>query len=813
MGNNAQSVGQMQSERMDSIYEVITDLSNEHNMLMDQLDTILDRLCSISVYGVGFSDATAHITIPLIISLFAFAFPFLFTIISHINNKYEEEPITKMLATEKAYKWFLRGAGICAIFLIMIGILSLSLKNSASYPVLMTILNWLSVFVAGGYSFVIVWFVKVCLDYNSPQKILSRVEVHFEHGAKRSGSVIKALKKKDDKNKKKTVDVTQKFKATSIGINRLYAYAGEEDLRLRRLVALCSYAIKKQDNHLFLSVVSSVSRQQHPDTKQAYHDFLFYEDIMNTYLFCHENVKVEETLMMYWFLTFKHNRLLNLADVCRMFEKVLTAVRHGRIGLFENYLVKSKYGYHFVHEVPVVAYVCGQDVAGQKKIDDDRRELWRELTEMHYLALAHLFSLGHNEIIKVIISGDNLGYDRLLPGSGIEVLRYYARCKENQLTDGGFSHYWFSDTIIGENPDVDLLEKFTAILLLLTPATGYDVLCLIGEKQLNILRNAKEKIVYYGNLFQENNDLSGQYPQIKEIEIEKNYNLLLRSFEDASEINSKKINSSLLRIVYEMMAALGKPKQEKKKRNVYSEQISQTVIERIRDQFEKIIYGNHAFILDGLDGKESPDKTEAISMGSYSYLVYKLPLLSEQIFENDNVFWGVSRVFKSRFLFVFYMMISRMKITEKSIPIDEFEKFYIGYVRNKGEDYTIIDSDSHLNLFYDLDELNDGRRSSFDRTYKGSDYKNYDLSVEWYLRDVEEIEPFKNTLIIIKKSDLPFVYSTVKENAPSVSVHDESDQKKGSAVVRITVNPNWEAKYCKESRVLKIRLLPVKGKY
>ena len=68
-------------------------------------------------------------------------------------------------------------------------------------------------------------------------------------------------------------------------------------------------------------------------------------------------------------------------------------------------------------------------------------------------------------------------------------------------------------------------------------------------------------------------------------------------------------------------------------------------------------------------------------------------------------------------------------------------------------------------------------------------------------------------MIIIKKSDLPFVYSTVKENAPSVSVHDESDQKKGSAVVRITVNPNWEAKYCKESRVLKIRLLPVKGKY
>lgn len=112
--DSALSIQQAQSVQLDTLDGFSKQLVEGQVFFQKQLDMVHEQIQTISDYGIGFSDVAAHIAIPLIIALFAFAFPFLFTVISHINNKYESENLSKQFFSEPSYKWYIRGAAISA---------------------------------------------------------------------------------------------------------------------------------------------------------------------------------------------------------------------------------------------------------------------------------------------------------------------------------------------------------------------------------------------------------------------------------------------------------------------------------------------------------------------------------------------------------------------------------------------------------------------------------------------------------------------------------------------------------------------------
>ena len=65
---------QCQLTRIDSSYITISHITQNQAELNSSLDTLSSQLNTITNYGVGYSDVAAHIAIPLIIALFAFAF-------------------------------------------------------------------------------------------------------------------------------------------------------------------------------------------------------------------------------------------------------------------------------------------------------------------------------------------------------------------------------------------------------------------------------------------------------------------------------------------------------------------------------------------------------------------------------------------------------------------------------------------------------------------------------------------------------------------------------------------------------------------
>jgi hypothetical protein len=71
-----------------------------------EMERVIAKLEDITTYSIGFSDVISVISIPLIIMLFAFAFPFIFYIINHINSKYESKELGNLFESHISYKLF-----------------------------------------------------------------------------------------------------------------------------------------------------------------------------------------------------------------------------------------------------------------------------------------------------------------------------------------------------------------------------------------------------------------------------------------------------------------------------------------------------------------------------------------------------------------------------------------------------------------------------------------------------------------------------------------------------------------------------------
>ena len=734
---------QSQSAKVDSINMAASHLIDEQVRLYDEMESIQAQLQNIADYGIGYGDVVGHITLPLIVALFAFAFPFLFTVISHINNKYESEYTTGLFSIEPWYKWFLRGAAICVGYLVVAGILSLSLSGNA-HGVFMVVLNWTSLIVAGGYGVIILFFVHTCLDYNNPQRVMGRIDCWFNH-------------------------YIEKAKGNPFG-----DYAAE-DFRIRRLADLCRYAIRKQDNALFQSIIYKVNDLPHQNKKSVYHNFMFFEEVVESYMYCPYNAKIEDTLMMYWFLTFNKSESPNRGFIYRMLGKIVKSVKQGRFSLFETYWNNSKHGFRFIEDLPIVCYVRGQNTREQNKVEKATRSTLRELYEIHYIVFAYLFSEGYTEVVKMLLNNDTLGGYRLLPSRGISALKMYAMCKEHQMPGGKFS-YTMSDELIGENTDPEMLEKFTAMLLLTASQEVENYMCLVKEEYLKTIVAAKDKLVKYAQMWQNDEELGNHYPQIKGVDI-----------------------SGLLQTFVERLGKVSKSK------DIYGAPLDGEIKEKIDAAYLNLLYGNQGYVLDDLIGENVDVKDQTISMGEYTYSSYKQMFTEKWDIDYNLELYSQSRLFQSRYLFMVYSAVKNMKISETEVLVTDLGKWIEDYMQGKGEEYIVIETGSASLLLMELDHSESSWLNHW--KFKKAAYRHYDLTTSWYMKDVEEVKPFDNTVIVMKKKDLPYVQCETEPYGPHVMYEDESNRTEAEAVVRITVNPNLLVRYEKDADVQRIKVV------
>ena len=173
------SVQQMQNAKVDSVCDIASQLSETQIALQSQTETVSNQIQKISEYSIGYSDVVAHIAIPLIIALFAFAMPLLFQVITHINSKYTSEPISRMFESCLPYRSYWVVSVVSVLFLILFGVVSLVVTEEVRGPMMM-VLNWASLFVVLVYSTAILVFLKICIRFNSPDKLLAMISEQYQ---------------------------------------------------------------------------------------------------------------------------------------------------------------------------------------------------------------------------------------------------------------------------------------------------------------------------------------------------------------------------------------------------------------------------------------------------------------------------------------------------------------------------------------------------------------------------------------------------------------------------------------------------------
>jgi hypothetical protein len=461
------NIQQSQSAKMDSVCNVTARLAEELTVMCDEMDYVKSQIQDIAEFGIGYSDVAAHIAIPLIIALFAFAFTYLFSVITRINDKYNSEHISNMFKKSCSYRCYMWGSGISVGYLVLIGVLSLLLKDE-SYIVFKDYMNWASLFVAGSYAGIILWFVNTCLKYDDHQKMLELIVERY----------VKDRKKNSAQNE-----------------------------RTERLIGLCRYAVREQNADLKARILNKVDEldKAERDEKKGYAQFYtmrFYEHIVDTYIQTQQDSETERDLLWHWSRSFRHDKLPFTAVIYRMLGKMVEAVKRGRISLYEVYMENCRWRYDYINKLHEVSFAVGDNVEEQKKVNKESLETWRELRDVHYLAAAYLFSLGHFETARILMKGIGNGNHSFFPVTAPQILKQFANMKEKQDVNSG-SFYRISmsiDKVIGHKYERDILEKFTSFMLLLAEDPEENDLYILNDKKRKILQNENDELVKYANL-------------------------------------------------------------------------------------------------------------------------------------------------------------------------------------------------------------------------------------------------------------------------------------------------------------------------
>ena len=102
----------------------VSNMAKTHNC-ESKLDSLIAIGRDVAEFGIGYNDTISNIAFPLIIAVFAFALPFLFSAINHINNKYDSTAIANMFKSSPKYKTLRWSIAVNVGVMILYGGLSL----------------------------------------------------------------------------------------------------------------------------------------------------------------------------------------------------------------------------------------------------------------------------------------------------------------------------------------------------------------------------------------------------------------------------------------------------------------------------------------------------------------------------------------------------------------------------------------------------------------------------------------------------------------------------------------------------------------
>ena len=143
----------------------------------------------------------------------------------------------------------------------------------------------------------------------------------------------------------------------------------------------------------------------------------------------------------------------------------------------------------------------------------------------------------------------------------------------------------------------------------------------------------------------------------------------------------------------------------------------------------------------------------------------------------------------------------KMKMREKTLVYPDFDLFFEEFTRGKVEDNVLIGIESPFHAVLNIVYV--GYKAFYRQIVPYIEID--DVGARNKLTDLDNYEYFKNSLLIVNKSDLPAIVCSSNENV-SIDFKEETDESKMKMNVRTTVDVHKEIRFNKTAEIAVVRL-------
>lgn len=785
------------------------------------LDIIVTKLHEILDYGIGYSDAVGQIAFPLLIALFAFAFPFLFSVINHINSKYESKSISELFTKSLFYRFFWWFSIINIFYIFAFGFLSLYLKGFQR-KVLLEYGTWGALLVVFLYSLTILCFVKFGVKYNKGVSLVKIIENKYRLQDKK----YKVQKLAEDftnwlmifwhRNQKEWIRIYKAGKAYSVSYDSRKA----KELYLNRLIDLCKYSISQQDKELFSTVMLRVqeltksekdknlsygSGELIPTGAAHYFTCKFYKTIFEYYSSCANFTYCESYLAWGYLSAYSRCKFLYVVDIVQMTQCMFYLAKGGKYTLIKELLEKIDWHFHSIMDMPKVFYVEGYLPDNREKIDKLSLKNWNELSNYMFLFSSYCLRNKHTDVLRGILNKIHWA-GSMFPSNKFDVIYRYLMCLKEVHDDDRFGVFWGHELCDDLIVDRALLREYCAFLLLVLHRCSNES---YGNISVELLKMLVDEYAYLERCvldLRKDDELCKLFPEINQTDFSEVYREVL---DDAALGRDILINTSS---------------------DIRCETQFPTFMHWYLSESICKIDNNMKMI--GVDFfAEIPDESIAYFRRSLleakKHLVQRLPLKVQMPASLNAEDYKMKTVNPCQFIFdkryfltcdltilgylkpivdimycrINYMLlnaIKEMKLKNVKIKIADFHNYLMKITNGRFEEYILLDINCQFQAFLKLEY-----KGYQNLNYFGMEYVPIESIDNRYLEDLPIMHDFYNSMLIIRKSELPILMDRFN-NDVDVNVEDASSVEDGKLDIKLTFDYGYELWYRKNANIIHI---------
>lgn len=746
-----------------------------------QFDSLVNIGKDVAEYGIGYSDAISNIAFPMIIAVFAFALPFLFSVINHINSKYDSIAIANMFSSSKRYKSFWWSVAINVGAMLLYGGLSL-LPFDLFHHWIGIVFSYLFIGLVCWLVASVFLFILYCMSFNKPRWVVEEIKGRYnEEKADAEKKNSKLSKKLRESGKTKTESGKRVWKMIGAMYARSYANSADYNL-IDRLSEMCRYAIRANDYNLYSAVWSKVyeilkDEKAFDDTKgqpiaddcqkKLTNSFLLktFECIGESAI----NIEIQGSLIRTWLQCFAHDKYPNHVDFYLLMRSLFKIAGKGNVGFIEKYFADSKFMFKHVLLLPQVLYVKGGDTSKRAAEEKKSQEEWEKICDYHFVLAAFAYYMGLKTLPRQILS-EEFGLE-LLPQNRQELLLTYARCKANMMSDGGYD-LSSADDLYGRRVDPEFIDNFAVLLF-----------ALLGDDEhscyfLNVTKELEDKLKGYKSLFYGIGEKFKKDPYIKS------------NFNKICQLNFNKAFEDSKRIL------IGKPS-----RDSFEDKLPELLVHNIKVHLHNQIMQLKNFTGYEMWGDHAENKTEVLEFGECPIRMIKHEVIHWPAVDVWYYLRGVSDIVRNRAYYLYMQVLTSWNCEEIKVQPDCVSDKVNDLVNGHPEDFVLIDYDSHACTYLSSD-YKDFRHPK----YNGIDHVM--CSSIGYLMDTYLYKQLEGKLFLVRKEDLPNLTRTTEEDV-NVTLDDQSNYETNCMDLRVLIDSKYVIKYKKDVTMTSFEVIPM----